>query len=127
MELLRCLVGKMQSRRSECKATTRQMAERNVTMAEMDLKIRLLADKAGQSGKMHRWVNAVAGELFSTKKVPEARDSALIEKIHKHGCLEQELKAAQAAIGRERGITTDFTKRVCTGHTSLKRVQSYCN
>lgn len=49
MEFLRSLIGERQSRRSAYEATTRRLDERDVKVAKLKLKARLLADKGWAS------------------------------------------------------------------------------
>lgn len=68
VELLQSLAGKVQSRCCECETTTWQLAERNAIMEELELKVSLLAEEAGQLGKMQRRLEAKVGESNSTKR-----------------------------------------------------------
>lgn len=46
VELRRCFAGELQSRRSECKTTTRQLDKRHVDVEDLQLKVWLQVDEA---------------------------------------------------------------------------------
>lgn len=47
VELLQSLAGKVQSKQSECKATTWQLDEWDSSLKALEWKVRLVTDKAG--------------------------------------------------------------------------------
>lgn len=77
---------------------TGQLDRRDAKEEGLELKVRLLADEAGQVGKIQRRVDARALELASTKKALGAKEVVLEEKVCKYGGLELELSAARTAV-----------------------------
>lgn len=70
---------------------------------DLELKVRWLADETGQVGELQRRLDTQAAELVSTKTALPVKEAALGKKIRRDGCLESELSAAPAAIGRREG------------------------
>lgn len=57
-------------------------------MKELQQKVPVLADEAGQVGKMQRRLDAKADNLVVMKQILEAKEAAIWETIYKYGQLE---------------------------------------
>lgn len=74
MELLRSPVDEVQSKRSKCEVTIRQLGAMVGKIEELEMKDGLLVDDAGWVGKLQRRLDAQEKGLDSTKRALKTKD-----------------------------------------------------
>lgn len=94
-------------------------------MSVLDLKVKLLAEKAERTGEVQKRLDAETKESDSIRRYLEAKKSVPKEQSHDKITLKSDLKAARVWIGREERVFQDFAEHVCTGYTTLIRAQAF--
>lgn len=125
----RDLAGDIQATRRCTEATTARLAEREEKLRELDSKVQLFAEKARRAGEVQKRLDIKTKEQELVKRDLEAKELVVEERCSNKITLKMELKTARAVIGRRKMVIHDFTKRVCTGYTTLLHAQTfrYCD
>lgn len=93
-------------------------------MSDLNLQVQFLAEKAERAGDLPKRLDGKSKELESAWRGLEANQVGLKEQRRDNGMSEMVLKVARSATGRNETEIHDLAKRVCSGSSTLMRVQA---